>query len=50
MVVECLAATKAVFLVRDKEEKFYIRMTNSTQALSTREVIAYLEQRFPDKE
>ena len=49
LVVDCLPATKAVFLARDNDEIFYIRMTNSTQSLSMREVITYIEQRFPDK-
>lgn len=49
LVVECQAAGKPVFVNRDNEESFFVRMTNSTQALKTREVIAYIEQRFPDK-
>lgn len=44
-----LSSSKPVFIARDNEETFYVRMTNSTQALKTREVIAYIEQRFPDK-
>ena len=50
LVVECKPASKPVFVTRDNDEAFYVRMTNSTQALKTREVIAYIEQRFPDKQ
>ncbi len=50
IIVDCLPAANPVFMIRDNEETFYTRMGNSTQALSTREVIAYIAQRFPSKE
>lgn len=50
IVVDCMPAFNPVFMTRDNEEIFYIRMGNSTQALSTREAIAYIAQRFPNNE
>jgi CheY-like chemotaxis protein len=49
LAVECLPAGKPVFLRRDNEEAFFVRMTNATQAFKTSEVIAYIEQRFSDQ-
>ncbi len=49
LAVECQAAGKPVFMSRDNEEVFFVRMTNTTQALKTREVIAYIEQRFSER-
>jgi len=42
LVVECLPSTAPVFMRRDDDESFYVRMTNSTQALKPSEVLAYL--------
>lgn len=46
LVVQCLPSSKPVFMNRDNDETFYVRMTNTTQGLKTSEVIAYIEQRF----
>ncbi len=48
LVVECLPAPAPVFMRRDDEESFYVRLTNSTQALKPSEVLAYIGQRFSE--
>jgi CheY-like chemotaxis protein len=46
LVVECLRSTKPVFFRRDNQESFFVRMSNTTQALKPSEVLAYIEQHF----
>ena len=46
LVVECLPSAKPVFFRRDNDEAFFVRMTNSTQALKPSEVLAYIEQHY----
>ena len=46
LVVECLPAAAPVFMRRDDDESFYVRLTNSTQALKPSEVLAYIGRRF----
>jgi len=44
LVVECLPSSIPVFFTRDNEEFFFVRMTNTTQALKPSEVVVYIEQ------
>ncbi|MCP4047820.1 MAG: response regulator [Gammaproteobacteria bacterium] len=46
LVVECLPSKKPVFFRRDNDESFFVRMTNTTQALKTSETLAYIEEHF----
>jgi hypothetical protein len=46
LVVECLPAKVPVFFNRDNDGSFYVRMSNTTQTLMPREVLAYIEQHF----
>jgi len=46
LVVECLPATSPVFFNRDNEELFFVRMSNTTQALKPSEVLAYVDEHF----
>ena len=46
LLVECLPSTKPVFVKRDNEESFFVRMTNTTQALKPSEVFAYVDEHF----
>jgi putative two-component system response regulator len=46
LMVECLPAKVPVFFNRDNDGSFYVRMSNTTQALMPREVLAYIEQYF----
>jgi len=46
LVVECLPATSPVFLSRDNEESFFVRMSNTTQALKPSEMLAYVDEHF----
>jgi len=46
VVVECLPAKVPVFFNRDDDGSFYVRMSNTTQTLMPREVLAYIEQHF----
>jgi len=46
LVVECLPATSPVFSNRDNEESFFVRMSNTTQALKPSEVLAYVDEHF----
>ncbi len=46
LVVECLPATSPVFFNRDNEESFFVRMSNTTQALTPSEVLAYVDEHF----
>ena len=46
LVVECLPSPKPVFFRRDNVEEFFVRMSNTTQALKPSEVLAYIAQRF----
>ncbi|MBW2695866.1 MAG: response regulator [Deltaproteobacteria bacterium] len=48
LLVECLPAKAPVFVKRDNDESFYVRMTNSTQALKPSEVLTYIGQHFAD--
>jgi len=48
LVVECLPAAAPVFFNRDNEESFFVRMSNTTQALKPSEVLAYIGQHFPE--
>jgi len=47
LVVECLPSATPVFFNRDNEECFFVRMSNTTQALKPSEVLAYIGQHFP---
>jgi len=46
LVVECLPSTKPAFFTRDNEESFFVRMTNTTQALKASESVAYIQEHF----
>jgi CheY-like chemotaxis protein len=46
LVVECLPSPTPVFFRRDNDEAFFVRMTNTTQALKPSEILAYIAQRF----
>jgi putative two-component system response regulator len=46
LVVECLPAISPVFLNRDNEESFFVRMSNSTQALKPSEMLTYVDEHF----
>jgi len=46
LVVECLPATSPVFVNRDNEESFFVRMSNTTQPLKPSEVLAYVDEHF----
>lgn len=46
LVVECLPATSPVFFNRDNEESFFVRMSNTTQAMKPSEVLAYVDEHF----
>jgi len=46
LVVECLPSTKPVFFTRDNDESFFVRMSNSTQALKASESVAYIGQHY----
>ena len=46
LVVECLPATSPVYLNRDNEESFYVRMSNTTQALKPSEMLTYVDEHF----
>ncbi len=46
LAVECLPATSPVFVNRDNEESFFVRMSNTTQALKPSEVLAYVDEHF----
>lgn len=48
LVVECLPAKAPVFVKRENQEAFYVRMTNSTQELKPSEVLTYIGQQFSD--
>ena len=48
LLVECLPAKAPVFVERDNDESFYVRMSNSTQALKPSEVLTYIGQQFSD--
>jgi hypothetical protein len=50
LVVECLPSSKPVFFKRDNDESFFVRMTNTTQALKTSESLAYIDEHFQDKQ
>jgi CheY-like chemotaxis protein len=50
LVVECLPSTKPVFFARDNEESFFVRMTNSTQALKASESVSYIEEHFAKRQ
>ena len=49
LVVECLPSRKPVFFRRDNDESFFVRMTNTTQALKTSETLAYIEEHFSSR-
>jgi hypothetical protein len=46
LVIECLRSTQPTFFARDKDESFFVRMTNTTQALKASESVAYIGQHF----
>ena len=46
LVVECLPGTSPVFLNRDNQESFFVRMSNTTQDLKPSEVLAYVDEHF----
>jgi hypothetical protein len=46
LVVECLPSTKPVFFKRDNDESFFVRMSNTTQALKASESVAYIGEHF----
>jgi len=46
LVVECLPSARPTFFKRDNEESFFVRMSNTTQALKTSESLAYIDQHF----
>ena len=46
LVVECLPATSPVFVNRDNEESFFVRMSNTTQPLKPSEALAYVDEHF----
>ena len=50
LVVECLPSTKPAFFRRDNDESFFVRMSNTTQALKPSEILAYIEQHFGEKQ
>ena len=50
LVVECLPSKKPVFFRRDNDESFFVRMTNTTQALKTSESLAYIGEHFSSRE
>lgn len=50
LVVECLPSRKPVFFRRDNDESFFVRMTNTTQALKTSETLAYIEEHFTSRQ
>jgi hypothetical protein len=41
-----VSATSPVFLNRDNEESFFVRMSNTTQDLKPSEVLAYVDEHF----
>lgn len=45
LAVECQPSAKAVFLKRDKEELFFVRVGPASQVLSPSKLLAYLENR-----
>jgi len=49
LVVECLPSTKPAFVTRDNEESFFVRMTNTTQALKASESVAYIGEHFSER-
>jgi len=46
LVVECLPSPKPVFFRRDNDEEFFVRMSNTTQALKPSEVLTYIARHF----
>jgi len=46
LVVECLPSPKPVFFRRDNDEAFFVRMSNTTQALKPSEVLTYITRHF----
>jgi len=46
LVVECLPSAKPVFFKRDNDESFFVRMSNTTQALKASESVAYIGEHF----
>ncbi len=46
LVVECLPSTKPAFFKRDNDESFFVRMSNTTQALKASESVAYIGEHF----
>ena len=49
LVIECLPATKPAFLSRDNDESFFVRMSNTTQALKASETVAYIGEHFSSR-
>ncbi len=45
LAIECLPSPQPVYFRRDGEEKFYLRLGPSTQALSPSEIVAYVSNR-----
>jgi len=49
LVVECLPSTKPTFFKRDNTESFFVRMSNTTQALKASESVAYIGEHFSER-
>ncbi|WP_281616368.1 response regulator [Flammeovirga sp. SubArs3] len=48
MVVKCDPSARPVFMTRDGDEAFYVRMGNSSQSLKPSEMLAYVDSRYGD--
>ncbi|MFC4991502.1 response regulator [Rubritalea tangerina] len=46
LLIQCSPSSKPVFLSRDGEEHFYVRMGNSTLSLKPSEMLAYVDSHF----
>ena len=46
LAVQCGESSRPVFMRRDNEEFFYVRMGNTSQALKPSEMLAYVDRRY----
>jgi putative two-component system response regulator len=46
LLVQCGPSSRPVFMRRDNEEYFYVRMGNTSQALKPSEMLAYVDHRY----
>ena len=46
LIIQCDPSSRPVFMTRDGDEAFYVRMGNSSQSLKPSEMLAYVDSRY----